>query len=107
MERVVPLQYRNMQFWNTNSLNYTPTFAVDLSASGARFVTAYDSDIGPDILMNLRLSDDRTVTVRGRKVWEQQDHNSANKVVGVAFSSLGLGGREAIESWVTENATEG
>lgn len=102
VEKVIPIAYRNQQFWNSNSLDYTPSYALDLSTDGARLVTREDSDLGNDIKMTFRLEDGKTVTVTGRKVWEQPISNGRRKVVGVAFVSTGLGGRSAIGRWVDE-----
>lgn len=96
VEQVVPIHYRA----NTNSLAYTPSYALDLSVSGARIVTHEEDDPGASIKMTLCFGEGSMVTVDGRKVWEKPVSNGRCKVVGVAFVSTGLGGRCAIERWV-------
>ncbi|MGE0490808.1 MAG: PilZ domain-containing protein [Vulcanimicrobiota bacterium] len=100
LDRVVPVHYRS----NTNSLAYTRSFALDLSADGARIVTHEDEDPGICFKMTLTLGDGQTLTVEGERVWERPIDNGRCKLVGVAFLSTGLGGHTALSRWITANS---
>lgn len=99
VEQVVPIHYRA----NGNSLAYTPSYALDLSVTGARIVTHEEDDPGDTIKLTISFGEGRSVNVEGRKVWERSVSNGRCKVVGVAFLSTGLGGRTAIDSWIRDN----
>ena len=83
--------YKTLKRFNLTSTLTGPTNLVNISKSGACFVSKNYMAKGSEVMLKIFLPEKNPLSIKAKTVWSSENHESSQTYVGVQFKPFGEG----------------